>query len=209
MTAHRTGGSEEGSSMADEFDVIVIGGGTAGLTSALAARHEGASVALVEREAWIGGDCTFNGCVPSAAGIEIIYGDASFGGPDELAVGRRCTADALGHEHVAVTVEDGYVPVDSRCRTNAGHIYALQSAFARGQQFDVVRQPRDARTHDPAGHVSRREPRSSPPRSASGAGGSWRAAERACRRARSSRPSRPARGRRRAGRGCGRRGSRR
>ena len=57
--------------MADEFDVIVIGGGTAGLTSALAARHEGASVALVEREAQIGGDCTFNGCVPSKAPIEI------------------------------------------------------------------------------------------------------------------------------------------
>jgi pyruvate/2-oxoglutarate dehydrogenase complex dihydrolipoamide dehydrogenase (E3) component len=57
--------------MADEFDVIVVGGGTAGLTAALAARHEGASVALVEREGRIGGECTFRGCVPSKALIEV------------------------------------------------------------------------------------------------------------------------------------------
>jgi pyruvate/2-oxoglutarate dehydrogenase complex dihydrolipoamide dehydrogenase (E3) component len=53
------------------FDVVVIGGGTAGPTAALAARHEGATVALVEREERIGGTCTFYGCVPSKALIEI------------------------------------------------------------------------------------------------------------------------------------------
>jgi pyruvate/2-oxoglutarate dehydrogenase complex dihydrolipoamide dehydrogenase (E3) component len=53
------------------FDVAVIGGGTAGLTAALAARHEGARVVLVEREPRIGGDCTFYGCVPSKALIEV------------------------------------------------------------------------------------------------------------------------------------------
>ena len=53
------------------FDVIVVGGGTAGLTAALAARHEGASVALIEQEPRIGGDCTFYGCVPSKALIEV------------------------------------------------------------------------------------------------------------------------------------------
>jgi len=51
----------------NDFDVVVLGGGTAGLTAALAARHAGASVVLVEREPGIGGDCTFYGCVPSKA----------------------------------------------------------------------------------------------------------------------------------------------
>lgn len=53
-----------------DYDLIVLGGGTAGLTAALTARHHGASVALVEREPRIGGDCNFYGCVPSKALIE-------------------------------------------------------------------------------------------------------------------------------------------
>lgn len=55
----------------NSFDVVAVGGGTAGLTAALTARHRGASVALVEREPRIGGDCTFYGCVPSKALIEV------------------------------------------------------------------------------------------------------------------------------------------
>ncbi len=45
-------------------DVIVIGGGPAGVTAALRARELGASVALVERQR-MGGTCTNDGCVPT------------------------------------------------------------------------------------------------------------------------------------------------
>lgn len=48
----------------DEFGVVVIGGGPAGVTAALRARELGASVALVERGR-MGGTCTNDGCVPT------------------------------------------------------------------------------------------------------------------------------------------------
>ena len=46
------------------YDVLVIGGGPAGVTAALRARELGASVALVERGR-LGGTCTNDGCVPT------------------------------------------------------------------------------------------------------------------------------------------------
>jgi len=48
----------------DAHDLIVIGGGSAGLTAAKFASNFGKSVALVEASR-AGGDCTWTGCVPS------------------------------------------------------------------------------------------------------------------------------------------------
>ncbi|MEX2176791.1 MAG: mercuric reductase [Pirellulaceae bacterium] len=48
------------------YDLVVIGGGTAGLVSAAGAAGLGAKVALVERHL-LGGDCLNFGCVPSKA----------------------------------------------------------------------------------------------------------------------------------------------
>lgn len=48
------------------WDLLVIGGGTAGLVGAKTAAGFGASVLMVERDR-IGGDCLWTGCVPSKA----------------------------------------------------------------------------------------------------------------------------------------------
>ena len=48
------------------YDLIAIGGGTAGLVCAMGAAGLGARVALVER-GLLGGDCLNTGCVPSKA----------------------------------------------------------------------------------------------------------------------------------------------
>ena len=48
------------------FDLIAIGGGTAGLVTAAGSAGLGAKTALVERHR-MGGECLWNGCVPSKA----------------------------------------------------------------------------------------------------------------------------------------------
>jgi pyruvate/2-oxoglutarate dehydrogenase complex dihydrolipoamide dehydrogenase (E3) component len=56
--------------MSKEADVVVVGGGASGLGAAMTARRHGASVILVERRR-LGGDCTWTGCVPSKAMLEV------------------------------------------------------------------------------------------------------------------------------------------
>ena len=67
---------------ATSFDVIVVGGGPAGVTAALRARELGAGVALVER-GLLGGTCTNDGCVPTRV----------------LAKAARLARDAEQHPH--------------------------------------------------------------------------------------------------------------
>src|ERR671922_2869305 len=50
--------------MGYEFDMVVIGGGAAGLTAAGISVSLGAKTALIEARK-LGGDCTWYGCVPS------------------------------------------------------------------------------------------------------------------------------------------------
>src|SRR5712691_10386493 len=52
--------------MPDQFDVVVIGGGTAGLVTASGCARLGRKFALIEREK-LGGDCLWTGCVPTKA----------------------------------------------------------------------------------------------------------------------------------------------
>lgn len=48
-----------------DVDLLVIGGGAAGLTAAAGAARFGARVVLAERAPALGGDCLHHGCVPS------------------------------------------------------------------------------------------------------------------------------------------------
>jgi pyruvate/2-oxoglutarate dehydrogenase complex dihydrolipoamide dehydrogenase (E3) component len=96
------------------YDLIVIGGGTAGLVSAAGTAGLGGKVALIERHL-LGGDCLNFGCVPSKAllraarcahevrhagefGILPSEGSASVDFPSVMARLRRLRADISQHD---------------------------------------------------------------------------------------------------------------
>lgn len=56
--------------MSEQYRMVVIGAGAAGLTAAAFAGELGAKVALIEKHK-IGGDCTWVGCVPSKALLKV------------------------------------------------------------------------------------------------------------------------------------------
>src|SRR5262249_49202422 len=60
-----------------DYDLVVIGGGAAGLGAARAAAHARARV-LLASDGPPGGDCTFTGCVPSKTLIEAAARGLSF-----------------------------------------------------------------------------------------------------------------------------------
>ena len=55
--------------MSEQCDVIILGTGAAGLTAALAATHEGASVRIFEKSELIGGTTAMSG---ESFGFQII-----------------------------------------------------------------------------------------------------------------------------------------
>lgn len=56
-----------------DFDIGILGGGSAGLTVAAGAAQLGARTLLVEKEKELGGDCLHFGCVPSKTLIRTAY----------------------------------------------------------------------------------------------------------------------------------------
>lgn len=56
-----------------DYDMIVIGGGAAGLTASTFAGQSAAKTLLIEKEEKLGGDCLHYGCVPSKTLIKSAY----------------------------------------------------------------------------------------------------------------------------------------
>ncbi|MEV6958097.1 FAD-dependent oxidoreductase [Streptomyces sp. NPDC051207] len=88
------------------YDLVVIGGGSAGLTAARTAGRLGARTLLAERDR-LGGDCLWTGCVPSkallhvAAGVQAARGVGRYGlrapdGPADLAAAMAHVKQAIG-----------------------------------------------------------------------------------------------------------------
>src|SRR5829696_8423985 len=55
--------------MAEQFDVVIIGGGPGGYAAALYGANAGLSIAVVEKEK-VGGTCLHRGCIPAKEFLE-------------------------------------------------------------------------------------------------------------------------------------------
>ena len=102
--------------MSETWDLLVIGGGTAGIVGAKTAARLGARVLLVERER-TGGDCLWTGCVPSKA----------------LLAAAGVAATARGGQRFGVTVERvsvDFARVMEHVRAAIAHIAPIDSVEA-------------------------------------------------------------------------------
>jgi glutathione reductase (NADPH) len=140
--------------MADSFDLIVLGGGSGGLGTALRAAHHGARVAMLEPGA-LGGTCVNVGCVPKKAlwyaaqlaqeqRLALDYGFASTPGPldwehfrqlrqNYIENIRQRYASRLAEAGVQVFAEAGRFVSADTVATSAGHeLRAKQIVIATG-----------------------------------------------------------------------------
>lgn len=92
--------------MAVDYDLVVIGGGSAGLVAASAGAQLNAKVALIEKEPKLGGDCLHYGCVPSKSLIHAgriahdVRTAAAYGIHTDIREIR--IREALGHVHQVI-----------------------------------------------------------------------------------------------------------
>lgn len=78
--------------MTQEFDIVILGGGSGGYACALRAAQLGRSVALIERER-LGGTCLHSGCVPTKALLH--SAELADGARDGAAYGIRSSFDGV------------------------------------------------------------------------------------------------------------------
>jgi len=71
--------------VATEFDIVVIGGGPGGYATALYGASAGLSVAIVERDK-VGGTCLHRGCVPAKEFLETAAVWRSVSGAGEFGI---------------------------------------------------------------------------------------------------------------------------
>ena len=101
------------------YDLVVIGGGSAGLTAARFAAHLGAKVLIAAER--LGGDCTWTGCIPSKALIRAA----------RLAHdGRRAAAIGIGTAYVEVD----FARVMAEVRGVIARVYSYETPTALAKQ---------------------------------------------------------------------------
>jgi len=140
--------------MSDKYDVIVIGGGTAGLTAAGFAARLGVKVALISKGP-LGGDCTWTGCVPSKALLKVAkvahtmrtapeYGISANGNSPHIDMGRvrdyirKAIADVYQHETPDHLVNQGIEIINGAARFLDAHTIQVGEQMLQAKKFIIT-----------------------------------------------------------------------
>lgn len=121
------------------YDLVVLGGGTGGLVSAMIAAGMGARVALVEADR-TGGDCLWTGCVPSKSLLAAAELAHAIRHADRLGIEapapRVDLARVMDHVHAA---RERIAPHDSPERLTAAGVTVVpgHGRFVSGREIDV------------------------------------------------------------------------
>ena len=118
-----------------DHDLVVIGGGTAGLGAALAAAAAGARTLLVS-EGEIGGECTFTGCVPSKTLIEAAARGVTY--PDAIAAVRRVVAAIAATVAAEVRAAEGIEVLRGRAVFVSPGEISVDGRAVRARRFIIA-----------------------------------------------------------------------
>jgi pyruvate/2-oxoglutarate dehydrogenase complex dihydrolipoamide dehydrogenase (E3) component len=121
-----------------KYDVVIIGGGAAGLVASVASGALGASVALVEKTDRLGGECSWTGCVPSKTLITLANQAHRTGSvPDHVMKKVRETVNKASESSKVKSLLDRY-KVDiyfGGCRFSDSHTLQTSNGPIEGRKF--------------------------------------------------------------------------
>ncbi len=137
--------------MAEQYDLVVIGGGSGGLACARRAARHGASAAVIELDR-LGGTCVNRGCVPKkvmwyAASLAHALGDAPEYGFDvdvrghdwaALAASRAAYIERLNGIYERNLDRDGVTHIKGRARFVDTHTVDVDGTHYRGERVLVA-----------------------------------------------------------------------
>lgn len=126
---------------AERYNLVVIGGGTAGLVTAAGAAGLGAKVALIEKHL-MGGDCLNVGCVPSKALIRAsravaqVRGAGAFGVkvPDGVAVDFPAVMERMRRQRADISTNDSA----ARFKKLGVDVFVGQGRFTGSDSVEVA-----------------------------------------------------------------------
>ena len=118
-----------------ETDLVVIGGGAAGLAAARAAQRRGATVTLVS-DSPLGGDCTFTGCVPSKTLLNAAYRGDTF--EEAMAAVHRNVESIAADESFDVVRGEGIDALDGRATFIDRNSIDVDGRSIRARRFVVA-----------------------------------------------------------------------